>query len=470
MSTASFDALRQFDKAYASSTHCSSDLIETLVSEITYSRGFYCDRSNFGPRPHQFLYQQARPRLITHKTPFSLADKALEQIAHCNKDVQDHLIATLFSNVTLQSPIKYHQKEPHDYLRFLKVPTKQQRPSSVTKNSAPLRTMKDGQILSFLQQKKILFPAAKTPTFSVLFPSTAVPTITFVLGTPKIDRSVYSILLTSVIRSSKSEISQAGFIPPKSFSTLVIRSLSRMIHRSLTLHMTEIQAKLQKKKTPPTPKDTVPKVKASKEKKKKTVQEPKVPTTPRTTQFVQSSVPEKTLLPDILLPEPSFLTGPSLMEIDNRKRLLTLVRRFAAMLQKTPAESELRLRSMLRLIQKAPGSSDLCVIPPSHFSGSHIPITCIDLQCCDLSLMNFDTDWLSTYDDLSIEPFEDPIPTGYREFDWIPPPPTVIERQIPGPETSVCCCTAYVCSSGCDKPYCDCPCDVCNCVRSFHFD
>lgn len=237
-----FSGLRSLDKSFAASLHLSKDTQELVFSDLLYSRGHYFDRSNFGPRPHSLYYKASKPCHQT-ATAQQLGEKDLARISHCADDLQNHLLMVMFSNITLQSPVtNFSTKERHAFL------SRKSAPRSNKQTPAPSKSMinkqlTDGQIQSFLLRESLLYSKKATPKFSSLYPSTSVPKITLVLGTPKIDRSLYNTLLISSLRASKSKLSESGLPVPKKFSKHLVLLFSRQICLALRLQLDDDRAR-----------------------------------------------------------------------------------------------------------------------------------------------------------------------------------------------------------------------------------
>jgi hypothetical protein len=187
---------------------------------------------------------------------------------HCKTDVQNDLLIAMFSDVKHQSSVNYFSPAPHSLFKTWKDPASFKDARNRTKVQPPTRhtPLNDGQIKSILLSEGVLFSAKSTPTFSTLFPTTSFPHVTLVLGTPKIDRSIYNALLTSKIRSAKSRIAEQHHPVPKKFSKPMILEFSRLIDRSLLAELSKLKAA----KSPKKPISTKPKSPSQPKKPKKT--------------------------------------------------------------------------------------------------------------------------------------------------------------------------------------------------------
>jgi hypothetical protein len=220
-------------------SHLNSD-VQDFVALTMFSKQphWSSSRSHFGRSKHSFLYQHplASP---SAKTTSSL-EKDLARVQHLRSDIQDFVLVTLFSDVSLQFPqrlLNVHKTPtPHPFLFHRKKSVAQKvKPTTKTPvTSKPLYTT-DAQIKGKLIRDRILFGQKSTPKFSALFPQTSWPNITFIQGHPTIDRDLFNKLLTSRLRAAKSSLQVDGAPAPRRFSPSLLKEFQRMINLSIRL-------------------------------------------------------------------------------------------------------------------------------------------------------------------------------------------------------------------------------------------
>jgi hypothetical protein len=244
----SFDALRVLDKKYSHLTVFHKTERELLLSDFLYSRGHFFDRSNFGPKRHGFFYTAKKVQPIIHQDE---SEKLLKRVNHLKSDVQDFVLLHLFSKANHQQPSTLFSHVVHDFTRSHRTPNGSSKPSTLTKvtDNVKQHTHKHGTRLSPDQMEalflrtKIISSSKTTRKFSEQFPSTTVPTISLILGTPKIDRSCFNTVLISMIRSAKSVLKEHNTHVPTTLPKKVILRFSRYIDLTLKL---ELEARREK--------------------------------------------------------------------------------------------------------------------------------------------------------------------------------------------------------------------------------
>lgn len=291
MNTASH--LNAFLRRCESARHCRPDVFEHLVDSFVQPNSWLLNRSNFGPRPHSFLYEHPVCSSTT-KSHQLQTEKDLGRISHVRPDVQEHLLLCLFSSVTHHTPSLNLGPSPRPFLKLMK---KHKKPTTLTptvtkanivsSSAKQAKTMSTNALRAFALHEKILFSRKSTPQFTSLFPSTSLPRITFVLGTPRIDRELFNKLLTSRLRALKSTLKLNGHKCPKALPKDLVLEFSRMIDRSLSQ---ELESRKKDKK--------------SAQQKKATVT--KKPTKDLSSRFVSSTLP-------------ADLPGPSAIETTDKE-------------------------------------------------------------------------------------------------------------------------------------------------------
>jgi hypothetical protein len=368
----------------------------------------------------------------------------------------------MFTDLNFRFPEQHLGKETHPYLKVWKksTPSPTTRPAKTTAAKAPVQkeSLKDGSLLSFLLQEKILFSKKSTPIFSTLFPSTSIPKITFVCGTPKIDRSLFTTLLVSQLRAAKSALLQADIRPPKNFSTSVVLAFSRQIDRSLIQQLSYSQAK-SKAEDAPTTKTKLAQAKSKSTNtstQKKSKPQAKTPQ-PQTLQdrFVPSSIKEETPAPVEVTRPPSPPLVPSeipeliMSEISNAKDILRTFRLFDSYQRSTQNDlsADPRARAMLTQLANLdePGFVQVALT-----SESYIPIkffSTSDLLTYARKVMASKP--LLAYDEFSDAKYSLPAFPSRPVFEWTPPSPKIVEKIIRVPGSPAPCS-----HEGLECPYC----------------
>jgi hypothetical protein len=221
-------------------SHLTKD-VQDFVALTMFSKPSHwsCSRSNFGKKRHDFLFRHSSTTSLK-PAPANILEKDIARVQHLRPDIQDFVLTTLSSDVSLQFPEKLLNRSrvpsPHDFLfrrkksTALKVKPTPKAPAT----STPLYST-DAQIKGKLIRDRILFGSKTTPKFSLLFPQTSWPNITFINGHPTIDRDLFNKLLTSRLRAAKSAIKVDGTSVPHRFSPSLLKEFQRMINLSIRL-------------------------------------------------------------------------------------------------------------------------------------------------------------------------------------------------------------------------------------------
>lgn len=226
--------VRQFERIKHATSDVDLQWVITCQTLATH-RSWISSSSNFGPKKHDLLYRSPRPN--SKASSASPIEKSLNQIAHLKADVQEQVTLALFSACQLQSPNKnFDIRQNHDFIQSRRLPqsTSNIRSGPSPKKEKTSKVMTDNQITNLALRSGILTGKKTTPIFSVQFPNTTWPSITLVLGHPRIDREVFNSLLLSRIRALKTLIAETGTPVPKQLSKNLVLRLSRMIDLGLS--------------------------------------------------------------------------------------------------------------------------------------------------------------------------------------------------------------------------------------------
>jgi hypothetical protein len=226
--------VRQFERIKHATSDVDLQWVITCQTLATH-RSWISSSSNFGPKKHDLLYRSTRPN--SKASPASPIEKSLNQIAHLKADIQEQVTLALFSACQLQSPNKnFDTRQTHDFIQSRRLPqlTSNTRSGPSPKKEKTTKVMTDNQITNLALRSGILTGKKTTPLFSVQFPNTTWPSITLVLGHPRIDREVFNSLLLSRIRALKTLIAGTGTPVPKQLSKILVLRLSRMIDLGLS--------------------------------------------------------------------------------------------------------------------------------------------------------------------------------------------------------------------------------------------
>jgi hypothetical protein len=232
-------------------SHLTKDVQDFVTTTIFSTPSHWsCSRSNFGPKKHDFLFRAKSPASKNSASANSL-EKDLARVQHLRPDIQDFVLSTLSSDVSLQFPQRLLNSckgpSPHAFLFHRKKSTARKvKPTPKAPAMSTPQFSTDAQIKGKLIRERILFGSKTTPLFSTLFPQTSWPNITFVNGFPSIDRDLFNRLLTSKLRAAKSALKVDGAPTPKRFSPSVLKEFQRMINLSIRL---EFDARLLRPST-----------------------------------------------------------------------------------------------------------------------------------------------------------------------------------------------------------------------------
>jgi len=217
----------------------------------------------------------------TPPSVFTLAAK----IGPLRKDVQDIVLATMFSNLYDVSHVSQVEWKPYHHFRVRKTqpqasaaskkdnsatqkvnpPTK----DSVKADVKPTNPKGKNAQVAVLVRAKII-PKHDNILFEDMFPKTDLPRISLINGLPKCNKSTFNSLLFSKIRSAKSELKLK---PTDRLPKDVVVHISRLIHDALRNSLNQRKEAAKDRKSKKDQKQ------ARKTKKSKS---PKVPTPERT--------------------------------------------------------------------------------------------------------------------------------------------------------------------------------------------
>jgi hypothetical protein len=329
--------------------HLRRDVQEITLSSFLDRESFLCQRSNFDSSQERDFFYLPGKKDSTFSTLKPIM-KSISQVEHLSTDIQNYVLMTLYSNVSLQSPeINFGPEiRPLIALRRISTSTLTVRPESPIQlePTPPKEEPSSKQVYDLALSSGILKLPKTTPSFTTLFPGTSWPHVTHILGTPRIEPLVFNTLLISLMRQVKTAIRSSRFACPKRLPDSIRLALSRMIYLSIEKELAELKSR--SRSPSPLPKQT----------SSKTSKQPATERKPKTKVNFVTSSPETSgdealssslvLFPGLQIPN----DGPEALLSDDSNDECFKDRQKAVLYR--AALSELESRSDLRDISDSP--------------------------------------------------------------------------------------------------------------------